>query len=276
MAGFAAAGTAAMSLAGDIINMKGQQAANAQNMAMQMQMEQWQEKMSDTAVQRRAADLKAAGINPILAAGQAASQPTSAMATMQNAGQSFGQLGTQVGNALQLDAQLRQQDAQTNLFNEQAKKVHSETPTPDGVRYDEQGNPLRDSDGNIIVGPGGHELGDAAVNNLKAMTGATQANAAVARENINLMRSQEGVQSAIEALNRQSYTIQQATKDAVIKMANMNADQLANVLRISTMEAQAMQPWIAKARLLLGVTEQGTGAINSAASAAGMIKGLIP
>ena len=41
----------------------------------------WQEKMSNTAIQRRTKDLRKAGINPILAAGQSASQPSGATAS---------------------------------------------------------------------------------------------------------------------------------------------------------------------------------------------------
>jgi len=105
-------------------------AANESNERIAKENRQFQERMSSTAFQRAYTDMKAAGINPILAAGSQASSPGGSTATMQNAGAPFEGIGSKAMQNMYSAAQLKvaentaeKIEADTRLTNVQADKL---------------------------------------------------------------------------------------------------------------------------------------------------------
>lgn len=77
-----------ISVAGDLIGgsmmKRGAKDQNAANLQIAREQMEFQERMSNTAMQRRVEDLMASGLNPMLAYNDAASTPQGALATMSN------------------------------------------------------------------------------------------------------------------------------------------------------------------------------------------------
>lgn len=128
---------AAASIGGGVLGMFGQQSANAQNAQLtretnqmnwdaMMEQQRFQERMSNTAYQRSMNDMRAAGLNPILAYSQGgASSPAGSMASFSAA--EMANAMDPLARGLSTAAQSAK-DAQTvGLVKEQTKNTSSQT-----------------------------------------------------------------------------------------------------------------------------------------------------
>lgn len=123
---------AVASLIGGVLSNRGQSSANQQNQQLTQENRDWMERMSGTSYQRAVTDMEAAGLNPMLAYQQGgASTPTSAAPVMQNtlgAGvQGTAATAQHAVGLMQGVQQVKQSQAQSDLFAASAAKARSET-----------------------------------------------------------------------------------------------------------------------------------------------------
>jgi hypothetical protein len=102
---------------GGLFGYKGQKDTNVASAAQAQQQMDFQERMSNTAVQRRMADLKAGGLNPILAGGKEASSPAGQQAPVGNKAAAAMALATSAANVNNIKAQTRLTNYKANVLS---------------------------------------------------------------------------------------------------------------------------------------------------------------
>lgn len=122
-----AGAAAGASIGGALDSYSAQQQANKRNIEQSDKQMAFQERMSSTAHQRQVADLKKAGLNPILSANTGASSPTGSMAQVQPEDPKLAQSLATAIELKRMNQDLKNAKAIEKQTKQQTEKVKTET-----------------------------------------------------------------------------------------------------------------------------------------------------